>query len=71
METDMITLTNDFHGTEVRVRVPAATWELTARQIARVRRALCGIPGCTCNHDNAGCRIKQVETRPDGTGYVI
>jgi len=42
-----ITLSNDFHNTEVTVLVKDN--RLTNRQIDRARRALCGIAGCTCS----------------------
>ena len=49
-----MTIRNDYHGTEVKVRpqyVPTSTGPcgaLTARQVSRVRRALCASKGCTC-----------------------
>ncbi len=51
-----ITLTNDFHGTHVRLDVPALSHihneievqRITPHQRARARRTLCGIDGCTC-----------------------
>lgn len=54
--TTLITLRNDFHGTETRVRAPAGTtpWEawadMTADKQARIRRLLCGASKgeCTC-----------------------
>ena len=64
-------LTNRFHGTAVKVSVPLDTFALTARQIRKIRRALCSIPECCCAMDDAGCRPRQVEVRPDGTGFII
>ncbi len=43
-----ITITNDFHSSAARVRVSSLPADLTPSQIARVRRTLCGIDGCTC-----------------------
>lgn len=52
-----ITLKNDFHGTEIKVRRKSAAllqaWrdELTPndrRTVDRIRRKLCGAEGCTC-----------------------
>ena len=43
----MITIRNDFHNTEVRIRANIGE-ELTWSQIMRARRKLCGIAGCTC-----------------------
>ncbi len=37
-------LRNDFHGTSCTVEIGV----LSSRQAARVRKALCGIRGCTC-----------------------
>ena len=41
------TLYNDFHNTEVRVRVPE-DGKLSARQGQRLRRVLCGHDECLC-----------------------
>lgn len=43
-----VTITNDFHDTEAKVRVASLPANLSRSQIARVRRTLCGISGCTC-----------------------
>ena len=43
----MITLRNDFHNTEVRLRAKRGD-RLTPSQIRRAWETLCGIPGCTC-----------------------
>ena len=43
-----VTIRNDYHGTEARVRVPGLPADLSRRQRNRVRRALCGITGCQC-----------------------
>ncbi len=52
-----LTLTNDFHNTSVTLRVgPSLT--LSARQVARSRRVLCGNHDCTCG-GNAGERGPQ------------
>lgn len=53
----MITLKNDYHGTEVRLRV-GSDGRLTERQVKRVRKVLCGVDGCTCG-DNLGRRGPQ------------
>lgn len=42
----MITLKNDFHNTVVTLR--PGHGRLSPSQVARSRRALCGIAGCTC-----------------------
>jgi hypothetical protein len=41
------TIRNDFHGTSATVRV-GESGLLSPGQIKRVRKALCGIDGCTC-----------------------
>ena len=43
----MITLRNDFHNTEVRLRASVGD-SLTKSQVTRSRRILCGIKGCKC-----------------------
>lgn len=66
-----ITLTNDFHRTEVDLR--PRNWELSPRQVARARKALCGIKDCTCG-DAVGARGVQpwvVLVYPDGHGQII
>jgi hypothetical protein len=42
-----ITLTNEFHNTSVRVRLPESG-VLSAAVSERVRRTLCPVAGCTC-----------------------
>lgn len=53
----MITLTNNFHNTEVKLRAKAGDI-LAPAQIRRCRQALCGISGCTCG-GNLGERGRQ------------
>lgn len=67
----MITLTNDFHGTSVNLR-PDDSYTLSALQVARARRALCGIKGCTCGGDlgERGSDNPSVCVRPDGRAEV-
>ena len=43
-----IELTNNYHGTSVRVRVPRFPALLSIRQTRRVDDTLCGIGGCCC-----------------------
>lgn len=53
-KTELITLRNEFHGTNVRVRAPVGStpWEawtdLSEATRARVRRRLCGMEDCHC-----------------------
>jgi hypothetical protein len=46
-----IVLRNSFHNTEVGVRAHVLLGEavLMPAQVKRVRRALCGVDGCTCS----------------------
>lgn len=66
----MLTLTNDFHDTEARVRidVPGA---MTYRQYKRAWKTLCGIADCRCGGIRGpqwhnGRRI-ALEDQADGT----
>ena len=44
-----IRLRNDFHGSEVGIRVPRGLpHTLTPSQVRRVRKELCGNKDCTC-----------------------
>jgi hypothetical protein len=56
---DTVKLKNDFHGTEVTLRVDLDGTILSAGQVARARRALCGFRGCTCAHTYLGTRGRQ------------
>ena len=53
-----VTLRNNFHNTECRVR-PDANGVLSPSQVKRVRRALCGIKDCTCGHGPCSTRGPQ------------
>lgn len=44
----LITLTNDFHNTEVRMRVDRLPAALSERQTRRVISTLCGVSDCSC-----------------------
>lgn len=43
-----ITLKNDFHRTECRVRVADIGQSLTKSQLYRVQKSLCGVAECRC-----------------------
>ena len=44
-----ITLKNDFHNTEVNIRVSGKSpWTLSVSQTKRVDRTLCGMADCSC-----------------------
>jgi hypothetical protein len=47
MKTTTITLNNDFHGTSVNLRANGD--RLSAGQVAKARRTLCGVAGCRCS----------------------
>lgn len=52
-----ITLTNDFHGSSVAVRLSDNN-HLSAAQVRKARRALCGYADCMCG-GTAGTRGRQ------------
>ena len=60
----MITLKNDFHNTECRIRPGAKS----RAQVRRIRRKLCPYPDCTCG-GNLGERGSQ--RQPDGRQIMI
>lgn len=62
-----ITLTNDFHHSSISLKRSTAH-PLSAREVARARRALCGINGCTCA-GVAGTRGTQ--HLPDGRRFKL
>lgn len=43
-----LTLTNDFHNTEVTIRAKSLPWRVTPSQQRRIDRALCGMSDCKC-----------------------
>lgn len=45
-----ITLSNDFHNAEVTLNVKDNR-NISASQVKRAKRVLCGISGCTCSND--------------------
>lgn len=63
-----ITLKNEFHGTQVRLRVPKSG-RLTPRQMRRAKEKLCGVSTCTCG-DAAGCRPARYWDLRDCEGAV-
>ncbi len=44
-----IELINDFHNSAVRLRVRGIPCELSAGQVRRAKRTLCGVGGCLCS----------------------
>jgi len=68
----MITVRNDFHNTEARIRAEIGD-ALTSSQVIRCRHKLCGIEGCTCGGplsergpqtDDEGNRFDVIATGP-------
>ena len=67
-----ITLSNNFHNSTARVRVPDSG-TLSVSQVRRVRRELCGIATCTCggNLSERGPQENRiVEINPNSDGSV-
>lgn len=54
----MKTLYNDFHNTEVRLRIKQLPATLSPGQFSRARRTLCGMADCTCG-DTVSARGSQ------------
>jgi len=68
-----IELVNNFHNTATRVR-PTSDGILTPRQVAKAKRALCGISGCKCGVDDVSSRGGRHVVRSDnaeGTRYRV
>lgn len=57
-----ITLTNNFHDTSVTLR--PRDGKLSAAQVRRAKRTLCGMAECTCS-DDLGRRGPQPDADPD------
>jgi len=64
-----ITLRNSLHNTSVRVVAPESL-VLSKSQVARARRALCGMPGCKCASTALGTYGESPEGS-DGTFYGV
>lgn len=61
----ILVLTNNFHNTEVRVRIDSIPGLLTAAQVARATKKLCGMSDCTCGG------IRGPQYGPDGQRLSI
>jgi hypothetical protein len=65
MTIEMVTLTNDFHNTEARVRCEVSEYDgvlcirLSATQTNRAWKKLCGIRECRCSDGPCGERGPQ------------
>jgi len=63
---------NDFHNTIATARAPMvapSTYRLNPWQAKRIRRALCGVKGCTCGGDLGERGMGYIHTvkHDDGT----
>lgn len=63
----MITVTNDFHNTQVTLRAREGE-ALTDSQIRRARRELCGVAGCMCGGAIGERGTQDYEVLIDGAG---
>lgn len=54
-----IKLTNSFHNTEVTLI--ARDGELSARQVRRAKRELCGVRGCACSNELGVRGAQEIE----------
>lgn len=59
----MTTLTNSFHNSEITIRSNVGD-TVSRRTLQRVRKALCGIEGCTCGLAD-GTRDSRYRLDPD------
>jgi hypothetical protein len=69
-----VTITNDFHGTEITL-IQRNGGYLTRTQILKARRTLCGISDCRCGGalGERGCAVEVIDTgwRQGGSVRVI
>lgn len=65
----MLTILNDFHNTTAQVR-PGLDGILSASQVLRVRRKLCGVSECRCGGTLGERGPRAVEIEPLGDGRV-
>jgi hypothetical protein len=75
-EARMVTLKNDFHGTETKARLEIGQ-KLTRAQARRIRQRLCPKNGCQCAQDALGQRdittrsLELVGLEVDNDGNVV
>lgn len=69
----MITLTNNFHDTEITLRLPELDFgqsqEISEHTYKRIHRELCGSDTCTCGGAR-GDQTYSVEERAPGRYFV-
>ncbi|MGI5818082.1 MAG: hypothetical protein ACOX9R_08285 [Armatimonadota bacterium] len=63
-----VLLTNDVHGTEVRVRVRKLPHVVSERQTERIRQGLCGRRGCNCGVIAGPQQYKVTRVQVNGRG---
>lgn len=70
-KTKLITLTNDFHGTEITIRVKAKDnyYIISRYQMNRMWKILCGHKDCTCSN-SMGTRGSEYVIEPVFQGDV-
>ena len=66
----MVVLTNDFHSSSVRVRVDRLPATLSASQVRRIQRELCGQRDCYCGNV-ATAAIRGPQYAPNGQQMVV
>lgn len=68
-----ITLSNEWHGTQISLTVKD-NWTLSSAQVRLAKRTLCGVSGCMCS-DSLGMRGPQdgfeIEPLFDGMSGAI
>lgn len=68
----LVTLKNDFHNTEVTVRVLRRSTHLTKYQMRRVNNALCGMADCCCGGIRGPQDVEYTSaTLVDKDGYAF
>jgi len=74
----IITLRNDFHRSEARVRIEGIPGNLSPAQVQRARKVLCGLHDCTCggvrgpqSHDGRQLWLEQTYDGQGRLGYRV
>jgi len=72
MKTKKITLTNNFHGTEVTVYGKRSynnwIWDLSKAQVTKITKALCGMAECSCGITRES--VWDLYNNDDGSGFL-
>lgn len=66
-----ITLTNNFHNTEVILNVKDGK-NISANQVKKANKILCGYNGCLCSGymGTRGTQAVEIEINQDGSAYI-